>query len=91
MATVATQFGPGYRFKIGKEMKILSGNRAQLDALFDDLKMNDEDFPGGLTGHLLKVSRLRGNLKTKAGRTVGQYEIEHIFDGCPHGCKPSTE
>lgn len=84
----ATQFGTAYKFKTDNGIQLLGGNRFQLDDIITVMETDDKEFPSGLQGHRLTVKRLRGMLETKAGRTVSQYEIEHEYEGCPHGCVP---
>lgn len=81
------RFGSQYAFKVGQEIKVLSGNRFQLDAIFMEMQLDGDAFPSGLAGHLLRVSRGQ-TVKIEGGKTVGQYSIEHIFEGCPHKCTP---
>lgn len=82
----ATQYGPVYKIRTGDGIKMLSGNRAQLDSLFDDIE-SDPDFAGGPFGHYIAVRRLE-NTKSSSGRRVAQYELAHVYEKCPKGCTP---
>lgn len=73
-----SQYGPTYRFQNGEKVQVLSGNRVSLDNLMDQVDA------ANMKGHLLTVERMT-NQESNAGRTVNQYRVGHISEGCP-GC-----
>ena len=90
LGTTQTQYGIAYKIRNADGVvKTLGGNRFQLDSIFEEMMADTEAFgEHGLKGHLIEVRRLPGNVTTKSGRTVGRYEVAHIFEGCPLGCQP---
>lgn len=83
-----SQFGPCYKFQTEKDGVVtLGGNRAQIDQVFGELAANPQGFVGDtIVGHYLIV--MRGpDTQSKAGRKVATYQIGHVLDKCPKGCK----
>lgn len=72
----SSQFGPVYRFQNGQKMLALSGNRVSIDGIMDQVEA------ANMKGHFLVVER-RNNEQSQRGRTVHQYRVGHIPDGCP--------
>lgn len=66
------QYGPVYRIRLEDgRMVALGGNRVQLDVLMSDF---EAEYPGMGKGLWIAIRRL-SDQPTKAGRTVGQYQI----------------
>lgn len=88
MCKHTTQYGPAYKFRDDKgEIFSLGGNRAQLDQIFDELLGNPQGFIGDtIIGHYLIVERGQ-DTESHSGRKVAQYQIGHVLDKCPKGCK----
>jgi len=82
-----SQFGACYKIRTPDGIKLLSGNRAQLDGLFEDLHSSPDEFPKGPEGHYIAVRRLE-DTESKSGRTVGQYQLAHVIDKCSPPCVP---
>lgn len=84
-----SQYGISYKF-YDPDTKVnftLGGNRAQLDQVFAELAANPQGFVGdSIIGHYLIVMRLPA-VESKQGRKVAQFQIGHVLDKCPKGCK----
>jgi hypothetical protein len=91
LGIVGTQYGTCYKIKTAEGIRLLAGNRFQLDQIIDEMRFDSEEFPsGGLEGHCLEVKRLSESVGLEKGRTVAQYEVSHLIDGCPFGCGAAT-
>jgi hypothetical protein len=80
LGTRPSQYGPTYRFQNGDKVQVVSGNRAALDNLMDQVNA------ANMKNHLMTVERLPDD-ESASGRKVNQYRIGHISEGCP-GCNP---
>ena len=77
LGTQQSSYGPNYRFSTGEgKVVAINGNRVQIDQLMEQVEA------ANLKGHLLVIERIPDDTSTK-GRTVHQYRIGHIPNGCP--------
>lgn len=92
LGPTTTRYGVSYRFAIGDEKYILSGNRVQLDRLMEDLQTSSI-FPDRTPiGHYLRVER-KEDVESASGHPVATFRIGHVTSLCPKcttGAKPEV-